>query len=90
MLLLIKLINIAYEVYFFILIARIVASWVQPPTRHEFMRKFLRFVYQATEPVLAPIRQMIPLSGIDLSPIVAFFALNIIRNGLIKLLYSLA
>lgn len=90
MLLLIKLINIAYDVYFFILIARIVASWVQPPTRHEFMRKFLRFVYQATEPVLAPIREMIPVPGIDLSPIIAMIAIRIIRNGLIQLLYSLA
>ena len=87
---LISLVHIAYRIYFFLLLARVIASWVRPPTHHEFMRRFLRFAYEATEPVLAPIREMIPLRGIDISPVIALFALQIIRNGLIRLLRSLA
>ncbi|GAB6100597.1 YggT family protein [Halanaerocella petrolearia] len=90
MFLLINLVSLAFKAYNFILLARIIASWVQPPTDHKFMRKFMRFVYQATEPVLAPIRQMIPLPGIDLSPIIAFLALDIIRGGIMQLLFYLA
>ncbi|AGB40818.1 putative integral membrane protein [Halobacteroides halobius DSM 5150] len=90
MFVLINLVNLAYKAYSFILLARIIASWVQPPTDHQFMRKFMRFIYQATEPVLAPIRQMIPLPGIDLSPLIAYLALDIIRDGLIQLLLYLA
>ena len=86
---LIKLVSWGFQIYSWLILARVIASWVQPPTHHEFMRNFLNFVYRATEPVLGPIREMIPLRGIDISPIVAYLALNIVRNGLIQLLYSL-
>ncbi|MGM0501170.1 MAG: YggT family protein [Bacillota bacterium] len=88
--LLITLLHTAYEVYSFIILARIIASWVQPPQDNEMMRRFLRFVYQATEPVLAPLRQLIPIPVIDLSPIVALLLLRIIVNGLTNILYTLA
>lgn len=86
---LIRLVDLAYNIYFILLLARVIASWVQPPTHHELMRRFLRFTYEVTEPVLAPIRKMIPLRGIDISPIIALFVLRIIRGGLIQLLIYL-
>jgi len=89
-LLLIKLLHFAYEIYSFIILARIIASWVQPPKDNEFMRRFLKFVYEATEPVLAPLRQLIPIPAIDLSPIVALLLLQFIVNGLTDILYTLA
>jgi len=89
MLLLIRLINWGFKIYSWLIIARIIASWVQPPTHHEPMRNFLRFVYQMTEPVLGPIRQLVPLPGIDISPIIVFFLLEIIRTGLINILITL-
>lgn len=88
--LVIDLLNIAYEIYSFIILARIIASWVQPPQDNEFMRRFLRFVYEATEPVLAPLRQLIPIPVIDLSPIVALLLLQFIVSGLTDILRRLA
>ncbi|MFO7819570.1 MAG: YggT family protein [Halanaerobacter sp.] len=88
--LIIKLLHTAYDIYSFIILARIIASWVQPPQDNEFMRRFLRFVYEATEPVLAPLRQLIPIPVIDLSPIVALLLLQFIVNGLTDILRRLA
>ncbi|MCK8827618.1 YggT family protein [Natroniella acetigena] len=86
--LLIRLVDGAFRIYNWLIIARIVASWVQPPTHHQFMRDLLNFVYRTTEPVLGPIRELVPLPGIDISPIIAFVVLGIIRNGLIQLLFA--
>jgi YggT family protein len=85
------LIDFAFEIYTWILIARVISSWVQPPRNNQTMRKILRFVYEATEPVLAPIRRMLPTGGlgIDFSPIVAFIAINIIRSSLLNILTRL-
>ncbi|SJZ30646.1 YggT family protein [Selenihalanaerobacter shriftii] len=85
---LIRLIDMAFTFYNWILIARVISSWVQPPTHHANMRKILRFIYNWTEPVLGPIRRMLPTSslGIDLSPIIAFIALGIIHSSLIRIL----
>nr|WP_275579349.1 YggT family protein [Halanaerobacter jeridensis] len=82
--------HIGYDIYSFMILARIIASWVQPPKDNEFMRRFLRFVYEATEPVLAPLRQLIPIPAIDLSPIVALLLLQFIVNGLSDILRRLA
>ncbi|MGM0471269.1 MAG: YggT family protein [Bacillota bacterium] len=88
---LIKLIDYGFTFYTWILIARVISSWVQPPMHHQTMRKIMKFIFEVTEPVLAPIRQMLPTGslGIDLSPLVAFIALDIIRSSLIRILTRL-
>ncbi len=42
-------------------------------------------IVKVTEPVLAPIRSIIPFKGIDLSPIVAFLLLQFIMALLVKM-----
>ena len=88
--LIIQILHIGYDIYSFMILARMIASWVQPPQDNEFMRRFLRFIYEATEPVLAPLRQLIPIPVIDLSPIVALLLLQFIVNGLSDILRRLA
>jgi YggT family protein len=74
------LINILY-VFIIVMLIRVVFSWVSPyPTN-----VVTRFAYRITEPVLAPIRRMLPpMSGIDLSPMVvmlgAYVLISILRN----------
>lgn len=70
-------------VYFFVLLARIVLSWfpVQPGSA---LATVHRILYDLTEPVLAPVRGLIPPVGgggmaFDLSPIIVFVGLNILR-----------
>ena len=63
------------KVFFFALIVSVILSWVAPGTYNPAAQ----LVNQLCEPVLAPFRKLIPnLGGLDISPIFAFIALNLI------------
>lgn len=80
---LVALVNIAFEVYIALMLARILLSWV----RHNPYQPVIRFIYETTEPVLGFFRKIIPPIGmIDISPIVAFFVLNLLRSLIIRLI----
>jgi YggT family protein len=67
-------------VYFVVLIARVILSWfpLQPGSP---MASIASIIYQLTEPVMAPVRRVIPAMGmIDLSPLVVFFGIQILRS----------
>lgn len=72
MLFIIKLLKI----YSYIILARVILSWVQPHMRNQIVD----FMYQITEPVLAPIRRMIPPigGGLDISPAIAILLIYIL------------
>lgn len=79
------LIDTVLGLYTWILIAMVVFSWlfafnvVNP--RNQFVAMIGDFLHKATEPVLRPIRRVLPnMGGIDLSPIVVFLAIMLIRN----------
>ncbi|MBM7624947.1 YggT family protein [Sporohalobacter salinus] len=88
---LIRLIDWVFTIYTWILIARVISSWVSPPMHNSNVRKIMEFIYEVTEPVLAPIRRMLPTGnmGIDLSPLIAFIAIDIIHRNLIRILSRL-
>jgi YggT family protein len=66
-----------------LILARVVISWVMPTGGGELVA----FVYSATEPILAPIRRILPpLSGFDLSPMVAILLLQAIGQAIGTLL----
>jgi YggT family protein len=83
----INLINIVFRIYSYLILARIFLSWL-PVDRSN---PIIRLIYQVTEPILAPFRVIIPLGGmgIDLSPIIVFFLLNLLRSALIRLIVNL-
>ena len=75
MLALIQTVVLAIDIYWWLIIASAIFSWlyafnvVNP--RNQFVAAIGNFLYQATEPVLRPIRRFIPdLGSIDVSPIV--------------------
>ena len=88
MYLLINIINNVFRIYSYVILASIFLSWF-PVDRSN---PIVRFIYQITEPVLAPFRIILPLGGmgIDLSPIIVYFLLNLLRTGLIRLIINLA
>ncbi|TFG69040.1 MAG: YggT family protein, partial [Anaerolineales bacterium] len=58
-------------------------QWLQVP----YSSGIMRFLWKITEPVLAPIRQVLPpLMGLDLSPIVAFFLLRLLSGAVLTLI----
>ena len=73
------IVGLVVKIYFFALIAMIVVSWVAPGSRHPA----IGLLYQVTEPVMAPIRALLPnLGGLDFSPILLFVTINILEIGL--------
>jgi len=79
----ISIVNGAFEVYIWLLVARALLSWI----RHDPYSPVVKFVYQVTEPVLRPFRQLMSRrSVIDFSPILAFLALQIVRQIIVYIL----
>ena len=80
MLIAILLIYALYALIILILV-RVVFSYISPYPNNSVYR----FVFQVTEPILAPVRRRLPpMSGVDLSPLVvtlvAYFVIAAIRN----------
>ncbi|TWT28112.1 YggT family protein [Planomicrobium sp. CPCC 101110] len=72
----------AIQIYSYLLIASILMSWL-PNARESSIGQMLAKV---TDPYLDIFRKIIPPLGmIDFSPIIAIFALNLARNGLVVL-----
>lgn len=72
------------SVYYIVLLARVFLSWfpLQPGTA---MASIASIVYQLTEPVMGPVRRLIPTIGmIDISPIVVFIGLQILQSAICR------
>ncbi len=68
----------ALQVYQLILLARVLMTWIP---NLDYNNPIARFLLQATEPVLAPIRNALPqMGGIDLSPLVVFLGISILMQ----------
>ena len=84
--LLIQIINIAFSVLIWLVIIRCLLSFIP----HNPYQPLIRFVYDVTEPIMAPFRRLIPPIGmIDMSPIVVVFALELVRRVMIELIWML-
>ena len=81
------LISLVLNIVYFLLVARIILSWVGADTYNEI----LRIIYKVTDPILAPFRRLpLQAGGIDFSPIVAFIALNVVKSFVVNILYQIA
>lgn len=82
-----QILNVGLEIYFWILIIRALISWVNPDPYNPIVR----FLYQATEPVLERIRRVLPvMGGLDLSPLIAILAIMFIKRFLVATLIDMA
>jgi YggT family protein len=65
------------------LIVRVVSSWL-PISPYS---GWIRWSYALSEPILAPMRRIVPaMGGIDFTPIIAYFVLNIVESILFRLM----
>jgi len=83
-----KILDIALNLYMWIIIGRAVISWVNPDPYNPIVR----FLHSVTEPVLYPIRRRLPMNfgGFDFSPVIAILAIIFLQNFLIRTLYQIA
>ena len=95
MLALIQTIIMALDLYWWVIIASAIFSWLYAfnviNTRNQFVNMIGQFLHNVTEPVLRPIRRFMPdLGGVDISMIVVVIIIYLIQQLIIYYLYPLA
>jgi YggT family protein len=83
---------IVLDLYIWLLIASAILSWLIAfnvvNTRNQFVAAVAEFLYRITEPVLAPIRNMMPsFGGLDISPIIVILIIMLIERVITYYIY---
>jgi YggT family protein len=70
------------QIYNIVIFARVLLSWIIRDPGNPIYH----FLYELTEPLLAPIRRIMPSMGLDLSPIIAYMVLNLLARLIASLI----
>lgn len=84
-----NILDAVLTILYWLILIRALISWVNPDPYNAIVQ----FLYKATEPILAPVRGILPLSlrlGIDISPIIVFLAIMFLRSFLIRTLVDIS
>jgi YggT family protein len=81
------LIEVVIELVTWVVIASAIVSWLVAfgvvNMRNQFIRMVVETLYRLTEPMLRPIRRMMPnLGGVDISPVILLLGLFFLREAL--------
>ena len=74
------------DLYSYVIIAAALITWVSPDPRNPIVQ----FLFRATEPVLRPVRSLLPpwkTGGLDLSPLIVIIAIQFIERVILPSLY---
>jgi len=85
----VRVLDTLLTIVYWLVLIRALISWVNPDPYNAIVQ----FLYKTTEPILYPIRKMLPFSlrfGIDISPIIAFLAIMFLKSFLVSTLLDLA
>lgn len=76
-------INVLFYVLWAAILGRVILSWINLSPQNPIVV----LIYGITEPILAPIRRVLPSMGmLDLSPMVALIVMMVIREVLVRLI----
>ncbi|MDX1580665.1 MAG: YggT family protein [Alphaproteobacteria bacterium] len=84
-----RILDLAFNIYIFIVIARALISWVNPDPYNPIVR----FLHSATDPVLYRLRRMLPFlqaGTFDFSPIVLLILLSVCQQLVVGFITQLA
>jgi YggT family protein len=84
-----KIVDIVLTIVYWLILVRAVISWVNPDP----FNPLVQFLYKTTEPILEPIRRLLPpvfRFGIDISPIIAFLTILFVRSFFVKTLIDIS
>ncbi len=83
-----QVVSLVFQIYIFIVIARALVTWVNPDPYNPIVR----FLYNATEPVLARLRRILPLQigNFDLTPIALLIILSVVEQLLLRIIWQLS
>ena len=80
------LLNYLLWAYMWIIIVRALISWVNPDP----WNPIVQFLHKVTDPVLRPIQRRLPMTGIDVSPVVVILAILFLQRFLVPVLEGAA
>ncbi len=80
------IVNVVFTALYWVILIRVLISWVNPDP----LNPIVQFLYQVTEPILEPIRRVLPVLPIDLSPLVAFAVIYVLESFLASTLMEIA
>ncbi len=82
-----KVLDVALNIYLWVIIIRALISWVNP----DQFNPIVQFLQRSTEPVLRPIRKLAPpyKVGIDLSPLIAILIIYFLQYAVVNTLYRI-
>lgn len=83
------IVNIVLTALYWLILIRALISWVNPDPYNPIVQ----FLRKTTEPILEPIRRVLPLRfrfGLDISPLIAFLIIFFLRYFLVKTLFDLS
>jgi YggT family protein len=92
---LLNVILLALQLYTYLIVASAILSWLVAfnvvNTRNDFVRSIWNFLDAVIEPVLRPIRNILPnLGGVDISPIILILLIIFIQNLIVDYLMPIA
>ncbi|MFA5351073.1 MAG: YggT family protein [Candidatus Omnitrophota bacterium] len=76
-------------ILYWLILIRALMSWVNPDP----FNPIVQFLEKTTEPILYPIRKILPFNfklGIDISPVIAFLVIMFLKSFLVNTLLDLA
>jgi YggT family protein len=79
-------VNILLTIMYWLILIRALLSWVNPDP----LNPLVQFLMRTTEPILEPIRRLLPPLAIDISPLIVFFIILFLQKFLVSSLYELA
>jgi YggT family protein len=73
-----------FDLYFYVVLAAVIMSWLTAfnviNSRNQFVSQVAYALHRLTEPLLGPIRRLMPdLGGLDISPIILLLAMQFLR-----------
>jgi YggT family protein len=81
-----QVVNVLLTILYWLLIVRILISWVNPDPYNSIVQ----FLRQTTDPILEPLRRLMPpIGGFDISPIFAFIAIIFLKSFLVQTLMQI-
>lgn len=81
-----NIIDLILTMFYWLILIRALISWVSPDP----FNPIVQFLYRVTDPILNPIRKLLPEMAIDISPIIAFLGIMFVKSFLVATLFDLS
>lgn len=87
-----SILGFVLQFYMWILIARVIMSWVNPKPQQQFIQQIVYFIYRVTDPVLWWIQRKLPVNfgGLDLSPMILILVIWFLQSFVVRTLIEMA